>query len=373
MDALILTCGTGGGHNAAAYAMEEELNNRGHHTVVLNPYTLKSDRLASIIDHCYIRIAQKLPKLFGLIYRAGMLYNKLPVRSPVYHVNKTMMERMKTYLSQHHFDVIVMTHLFPAEILTNLKDHGTPIPPCLFIATDYTCIPFCGEIDCDFYVIPSKDLTREFSSQGIAPHTIYPLGIPTRSAFHRNMDKIQIKKGLKLSLEKNYIFISGGSMGAGKLIHAIRKVLSHYANDSSIEIIVLCGNNISLYRKLKRLYKNRVIPLKHTEHVAEYMVACEAVITKPGGLTSTEAAVCNSRLIHISPIPGCETKNAHFFSKNGLSIFVPSMKELIPAIEHLQKDAAYQRMKNQQNRYINKFAASDICELIERHINEDIT
>ena len=103
--------------------------------------------------------------------------------------------------------------------------------------------------------------------------------------------------------------------------------------------------------------------------MAQYMAVCEAVITKPGGLSSTEAAVSNSRLIHISPIPGCESKNARFFSKNGCSIYVRSVnKELLPAIKRLQDDTFYTAMRENQNHCINKYAARDICQLLEREL-----
>lgn len=321
MDALILTCGTGGGHNAAALAMKEELIRRGHHAVVLNPYNLVSNGLAAKINTCYISIARNLPKLFGFIYSLGNLYRKLPFRSPVYFINGKINPILGAYLEEHHFDVIITTHLFPAEILTNMRNHGISIPKSVFIATDYACIPFTEETDCDYCIIPSADLIGEFSSYGIKPERIHPLGIPTKEAFHLQKDTGLLKKKLGLDPATKYILISGGSMGAGKLRYAIQTIFSHYENNSGVKLIVICGNNTALYKRLSRQYSDKMILIKHTDQMAQYMAVCEAVITKPGGLSSTEAAVSNSRLIHISPIPGCESKNARFFSKNGCSIY----------------------------------------------------
>lgn len=136
MDALILSCGTGGGHNAAGKAIEETLLERGHSVTFLNPYTLVSQKLADTIDMVYVKMAQRMPHLFGLLYRMGDLYRKLPGRSPVYHLNRKMAEVLHRYLEQHPVDVIFMPHLFPAEILTQMKLQGYPVPFTIFIAPD---------------------------------------------------------------------------------------------------------------------------------------------------------------------------------------------------------------------------------------------
>lgn len=90
MEALILSCSTGGGHNTAAQAVFEALTKRGHHAVRMDPYTLVSEELANKVGQTYIKLVQKSPKLFGAVYDLGNAYRKLPGRSPVYHINGKM-------------------------------------------------------------------------------------------------------------------------------------------------------------------------------------------------------------------------------------------------------------------------------------------
>lgn len=90
MEALILSCSTGGGHNTAAQAVFEALTERGHHAVRMDPYTLVSEELANKVGQTYIKLVQKSPKLFGAVYDLGNAYRKLPGRSPVYHINGKM-------------------------------------------------------------------------------------------------------------------------------------------------------------------------------------------------------------------------------------------------------------------------------------------
>lgn len=54
MEALILSCSTGGGHNTAAQAVFEALTERGHHAVRMDPYTLVSEELANKVGQTYI-------------------------------------------------------------------------------------------------------------------------------------------------------------------------------------------------------------------------------------------------------------------------------------------------------------------------------
>ena len=245
MDALILSCGTGGGHNAAAKAIAEELDTRGHHTVICNPYTLKSSKLAENIDKTYIAAARDIPGTFGCVYKLGDLYRRLPFRSPVYFINHGMDEILQRYLQTRHFDVVIMTHLFAAEILTNMKCHGIPLPKTMFVATDYVCTPFTEETECDAYVIPARDLTGDFVSRGLPAAKLYPLGIPTGRAFREPETREAAKARLGLRQDQKYILIAGGSMGGGKIEKAITKLQAYCAGRSGIALLLqLCGGLI---------------------------------------------------------------------------------------------------------------------------------
>lgn len=365
MEALILSCGTGGGHNAAGNAIREELLRRGHQVQMMDPYSIKSDHLTSTVSNTYVHMAQRVPNAFGAVYHLGNLYRKLPFRSPIYFLNARMVSCMEEFLCRHHFDAVIMPHLFPAEILTNMKQRGIPIPRTIFIATDYTCIPFTEETDCDCYITPSKDLSDEFCSRGLPRDRIYPLGIPVSSAFSAPLTQAQAKQALGLDRQTRYILVSGGSMGAGNLQSAIALLLERFGG-SGTEVIAICGNNRALYEQLQETHSEGLILVGQTSRMAEYMRACDLVITKPGGLSSTEAAVSGSALIHITPIPGCETSNMQFFEERGMAAAVGSLSgELIPACEKLLRPGAREAMIQRQNAFINPHAAAEICDLAE--------
>ena len=366
MDALILTCGTGGGHNAAARALEEELLRRGHRVRLMNPYTLHSEQLAARIDQAYIRLVQASPAAFGVVYRLGNLYRCLPGRSPVYFINARMVPFMEKFLQENHFDVILMTHLFPGEILTNMKGKGMRVPPFLFVSTDYACIPFTEETDCDGYVIPAEDLSGDYTARGLSAERLYPMGIPVRRCFAESISREKAREQLGLSAQMRYILVAGGSMGAGGMLSTMRLLDRHFRSDGGTRFIVICGSNQRLSRQLQEILGDRAIILEHTDRMDLYLKACDLFLTKPGGLSSTEAAVSGVPIIHIAPIPGCETLNANYFGERGMGVpAIHHQEELIPAIERMSVPENCAAMVEAQRR-INPNAASDICDLAER-------
>lgn len=222
MRVLILSCGTGGGHNAAASAMKEALEACGHSADVLNPYTLKTNKLAKIIDIVYVRLVQISPTLFGCVYKIGDAYRRLPWRSPVYFVNAQMVPVMDKYLKENKYDAILMPHLFPAEMVTQMKAKGINLPPTIFVATDYVCTPFTEETNCDAYVIPSRHVRYDFLRRGIPEEKIKSLGIPVRKEFAKKVSKGEARKELGLEEDTFYLLVSAGSMGAGGIVKIIK-------------------------------------------------------------------------------------------------------------------------------------------------------
>lgn len=370
MDALILSCGTGGGHNSAGEAIEQSLFARGHRVTKLNPYLLKSEKTAQTVNNAYIRLVQKIPGAFGVAYRLGNAYRKLPISSPVYELNKLMAPLLEQYLTENRFDCIVTTHLFPAEIITNLKRKGKTVPPTYFIATDYTCIPFTEETDCDYYIIPAEELTDEFAARGIARKKIVPLGIPVKRQFYQTADKTELRRRLGLPLDKVCILIAGGSIGAGQIGEIIPLLSEHYKGRA--RLVVVCGKNQELHRSLSESFGGQCEVMEFTNQMADYVRACDIFLSKPGGLSSTEAAVVGTALVHITPIPGCENRNMDFFVQNGMSLAVTAPQtQLLDACDSLMNVAAREKMIENQHRVIPRDASIAICAFIEKRIKTE--
>lgn len=366
MEALILSCGTGGGHNSAAKAIMEELQRRGHGARMLNPYTLYSKKLAQQIDSTYISMVQKQPRLFGAVYRAGQLYRKLPVRSPVYYVNRRMIPRMEACLTQRRYDVVILTHLYPAEIMTNLRDKGLPIPKTIYVSTDYVCIPFTEETECDAYVIPAGDLAADYIRRGIPTEKLHPLGIPTSRAFAAPETRAEARARLHLDPDKHYVLVAGGSMGGGTIRQTIYALMEAVSARPDTALLLVCGNNRTLYAELEPQQSEQVLVVGHTDDMAGYMRAADLFVTKPGGLSSTEAAVCGIPMVHTAAIPGCETYNQEYFSAHGMSVMCQDPGDTAARVtELLSRPELCAGMVQHQRELLDGGAAGRICDFAQ--------
>lgn len=400
MDALILSCSTGGGHNAAGAAIREELEARGHHVTMMDPYELVSRKLAQEIANVYVRMVQRSPHLFGLVYYLGSLVRHVPGKSPVYYANIAVAKKLKEYLEEYPADVIIMPHLYPAELVTYLKRQGEELPLTVFVATDYVCIPFTEETDCDYYVVPGERHLKDFTRWKLPKEKLLPYGIPVARAFDKAVTKREARRELGLSTDedKKYILLTGGSIGAGD-IHRNIRILLNRLKKMRIDgkLIVVCGNNERLYRQLEKEYvasdswkqklrkyakkraslsnewddEGRVILLGRTKKMALYMRACDIFISKPGGLSSTEAAVAQVPYIHIRPIPGCETYNMRYFTKKGMSVGVKNPRwQLSSAVGKLWKPENVEKMQKKQREGVPQQARKNICDWLEREIKK---
>lgn len=358
MKILILSCNTGEGHNAAGRAIFHELQSRGVACEMVDALSFAGSNISKRVSSCYTAITTKMPNVFRAMYHAGNFISSNRHKSPVYLLNRLYQDAVLQYIREHKISFAVMPHLFPAQTLTALKlERGLEIGT-LAIATDYTCIPFWEETDMQNYVIPHESLAREFCEKGIAREKLLPFGIPVERAFFEKTDRVSARRALGLPLDAPIFLIMSGSMGYGDL----ENLISSYTGPA--KLVVLCGRNEKLRLSLAKL-RDDLCLVPFTQEVPLYMSAADVLFTKPGGLTSTEAAVHNIPLIHTKPIPGCETKNAEFYQNHKLSYYnkdIPTMLRFADSL--IQDKARREEMLSAQRAVINPHAREQICDFI---------
>lgn len=370
MKVLVLSCSTGEGHNSAAKAIYEEMKLKQVSCKMIDALSLASPKTAKIVAASFNTIAVKSPKMFGLMYKAGDLVSNNLIKSPVYLANTLYAKKLYQYIIKNKIDVIVCSHLFPMEALTYLKLRYNLKAKCYGILTDYTCIPFLEETKLDGYFVGHQEVSKELIKKYIPKGKIIASGIPVSSKFKTKTSMEEARKILKLPINKKIILIMTGGVGCGNVIEIMASLLAYFDND--VNLVVLVGKNNVLKTKINNhFYQNKKIKIvSFTKKVNLYMDACDLLLTKPGGLSSTEAAVKNIPFIHTMPIPGCETKNANFFAKHHMSIKVTNLKDLVLAANKILTDPKLRiKMINNQTKYINKNATADIYDdIIKNHI-----
>ena len=221
MKVLILSCNTGGGHNAAAQAIAEAIREHGDCAEVLDYLSLAGNGVSKLVGDGYVKVVKKAPAMFGMAYKLGMVVSRLMKKSPVYYANARMARYLEEYLQENPVDAIVMPHLYPAETITYMRRNGFALPLTVAVMTDYTCIPFWEETDCDYYITPHKKLHPEIIKRGIPAYKLKAFGIPVSRQCREDISREQARDMLGLEQEKKYFLLAAGSMGTKAIVHKI--------------------------------------------------------------------------------------------------------------------------------------------------------
>ncbi len=365
MKVLVLSCNTGGGHNTAARAVIEEFQRRGVECEMRDALAFAGELTSRVVSNTYIRMATDAPKMLGKIYHASEAISNPYIKSPAYIVNMTYTRRLAKYIRENGFDAVLTSHLFPAQALTHLKKHERIDAKTYFIATDYTCYPFSGEMDMDMYFVAHSDMVEEYASRGVAPEKLHPTGIPVSEKFVERPSKQEAREKLGIGDEKKLFLIMTGSMGAGSAAPVVETILK--GGSENTLVYVMTGRNADMKAEIDAMHEKdeRVAAIPFTTEVALYMSAADVLMTKPGGLSTTEAAVSRIPLVLSQPIPGCETANAQFFEDNGLAVCVKDEEAAAHAALWLAADNEKSAdMVRAQASTINPRAAADICDMV---------
>lgn len=376
MKVLILSCNTGEGHNTAGKAIFEKFTEMGVECDFEDTLAIAGMKVSRAVNNFYVGITTSVPTVFGMMYSIGRSVSDLNtkhlhIQSPVYAANTLYRKKLAKFIRDGGYDVAVMPHLFPAECLTSLRRRGITDIPFVCVATDYTCIPFWEETKPDYFVIPHPALADDFSSKNIPPERLLHFGIPVAERFRTKIGRSEARVRLGLPDDKPILLLMSGSMGFGGLEDMTRALYERF--ERQVRIIILCGRNSAMRSHLSEVFQDTpdIILQPFTDKVSLFMDAADIVFTKPGGLTSTEAAVKNVPLVHTPPIPGCETINAEFFSSRGMSVCPGADadgKAIADAAYALWSDTeAQRRMLMAQRENTVPDSADRICRFIVEH------
>ena len=132
---LILSCGTGGGHNSAALAVQENLKEKRITADFIEYLDIINKRVKNGVNNLYVKSTKMNGKIFKQVYRLGELYSRTNLVSPVYGLNRLNKKKLYKYIQENGYNYIITTHLFAALGLTAIKKEY-PIH-FVAIATDY--------------------------------------------------------------------------------------------------------------------------------------------------------------------------------------------------------------------------------------------
>ncbi len=365
MKILILSCSTGEGHNSAALALKEEFDSRGVKNAFRDPVAFGGKRAQRFVSSCYNNMIRTSPNAFGAVYKLGELYYSTGLPSPIYAANAAYCRELYSFVQAGGFDAIVATHLYGMEAASAIRRRLGVTIPTYGVLTDYTVIPFFTEPDIDGYFIPHEEVRSQMTRRGVPSEKIFATGIPVSPKFYHNLSMGDARALLGIDGARRMLLVMSGGIGGGNLPALCDALRS--AAGSETDIYVMTGKNDRMRQCLARRYANdpRVKAVPFTREVNVYMNAANVLLSKPGGLSSTEAAAANVPLIHINSIPGCETHNVQFFLEHGMALPAKTPEDAARLAMMLAGDEkAAEEMRRRQRDIINPRAAAMIADIL---------
>ena len=360
MKVLLLTVTAGHGHTQAAKVIMECLENNGAQCKLLDTLEYINPILGESVDKGYLYSTRFTPNVYGRIYDAVDSRDKTDGKFSISHImNKLLSKKLITFLEDFKPDIVVCTHVFAAQIINYLQKKGTIDTISLGIVTDFTIHPFWEDTDLDYYVTANELLTWQASKKGIVTKKILPIGIPLHPKFGTKTNPSEAREALGLD-DKTTIFIMSGSMGYGDLESSIMDL---DMVDMDFQIISVCGNNKTLKKKIDQLVlRKRIYNFGFVDNIDIIMDAADCIITKPGGLTTSESLAKRIPMILINPIPGQEERNMEFLLNNGLAIMITETYPLDEALYQLMNNPWRRKFMIQMAEKFGKpNATRDLC------------
>ena len=368
---LIFYASYGGGHLSAAKSIlkyiTDHYNDIEAEMIDCMKYINKS--VEKVTTGAYQEMAKKAPRLWGKVYTASEkgLLSKISKDS-----NKLMARKLNHLLQEKQPDLVISTHPFSSQMVSYLKKKGKLNCSLATIMTDFAMHKqwLIGHEYTEYFFVSNESMKQDIVNYGVNKDKIFVTGIPMSDRFFGNFDDKETYRMFELDANKKVIlFFGGGEFGLGKertsqILQSFIQLIPTY------QIIAVAGKNKKMREAFEQLVQNnnaqdRVRVLGFTDKVPELMHIASLVVTKPGGLTTTESLASNLPMIIINPIPGQEEENAEFLVANGVGIWIKKHDSPEKIITDLfRSQDKLEQMKENIKQFTKQYSTKTICELL---------
>lgn len=340
---LILYGSYGGGHLSAAKTLQTyfQENYQDVNVEIIDCIEYINKHLNKVSTEAYKEFAKKMPWVWKRVYnksKSGALAFLSTTN------NKILSLKLKKLLEEEKPDLVISTHPFATTMCAYLKEKEKVNFKLATILTDYHIHPQWLVLNLynDVYFVANEQMKMDMISYNIDDEKIFVSGIPISKRFLEPKNKTEIFNSFGLDEnKKTLLFFAGGEFGLGRntTFLLFRTFIRLF---SEMQIVAISGKNKNMKAKFEKIIdqtnsSNRVKLLEYTDKVPELMYIATAIVTKPGGLTVSEALASKKPLILINPIPGQEEENAQFLVDNNVAILIKDSDNISRTIKYLFK------------------------------------
>ena len=383
MKILIFYASYGGGHLNAAKSINDYIisNYPNNDVELIDCMKYVNKTIEKLTTAAYREMAKKAPWAWGKIYSDSQ-------KGPLAHLssrsNKIMAIKLLRLLREKQPDVIISTHPFGSQMCSYLKRKNKITAKIATIMTDFSPHDqwLVGHKFTDYFFVANDKMKNYLISKGITENKISVTGIPISNRFLKTYNKKEILDTYNLSEDKfTVLFFGGGEFGLGKTKTA--EIFESFVQESlkeKIQIIAIAGKNPKMKASFKEIVSkysvnttttnttditNNVKILEFTNQVPELMSISDLVVTKPGGLTTSESLASHLPMLIINPIPGQEEENAEFLEDKGIAIWLRKNDDSKLIIENLLADSQKLNLMKENTKLLARpHSTETICKMI---------
>ena len=368
---IIFYASYGGGHLSAARSIKEyiETNYNNIEIQLIDCMYYVNKLFDKVTTTAYAEMAKKIPQTWGKVYwhaQSG------PIAQISTTSNKLLSKKLNKLLQDFNPELIISTHPFASTMCAYLKKQGKLNSKIATVLTDYApheqWLVFNEYVD--YYFVSHEEMKKQLQEEGIPKEKIYATGIPLSNKFLLKYDKLQILQNFGLSPnKKTVLFFGGGEYGLGKT-QTLKIFKSFIECHENIQLVAISGKNPKMKESFKNLVndlgkQDSVKILEYTDKVPQLMSISDLVVTKPGGLTTTESLASGLPIVVINPIPGQEEENAAYLEKNKVAIWIKKGDNIEEILNKLFSNPdKMQEMKIRARLISKKNSTRDICKIL---------
>ncbi|HHU31316.1 MAG TPA: glycosyltransferase [Clostridia bacterium] len=333
IDVLMLTASYGGGHLQAAKAM------------VLGLKALKPDLRIETLDYVrwlnsaldyitrllYVKVTSKAPLIWHILYDI----TDRPFFAKYSIARKLGFGRLYNYIAVKKPKVIISTHFFTTAVIGEMKNKGLINIPLATIITDNIMHALWFNPNVDLYLVANEMIKKELIKKGISPDDVKVTGIPIDLKFNHKESKNSLRRRYNLSTELPTILVMCGAYGMGDILGICDYLAKH---EKRLQVVVVTGKDEKLKKRISELAfgsRNKFLVLGYVNNVFEWMGVSDLLISKAGGLTTSEALASNLPMLIYRPIPGQEEGNANYLMQAGVARVAYNMEQFKEDFQYL--------------------------------------
>jgi processive 1,2-diacylglycerol beta-glucosyltransferase len=363
---LVLSASVGAGHMRAAEAIELAVRELAPEATVKNVdiLTLTNAVFRRFYAKAYLDLVNRSPHVLGYVYdlmdqpsRSGRnRRDRLRLA-----VEKLNLRPFLRFLESEPWDLVINTHFLPAEIIASLRKNEQLNVRQVTVTTDFETHRLWVNQPCDHYFTATEEGARYLAHWGVPSENVTVTGIPIHPLFRTPKDRAACSAKHGLSGDRPAVLQMAGGFGVGPIERLYRALLDV---EVPLEVMVVSGRNEAVKTQLEAVpvpERHRAKILGFTKDIDELMAAADLVMSKPGGLTTSETLARGAAMVIVNPTPGQEYRNSDFLLENGAAIKVNNIATLAYKVTSLLREPGQlEKLKANARRLARPNAAVEV-------------